>query len=216
MPLTIEVFSDLVCPWCFIGKRRLDRVLASPAGEGVEVRWRAYQLAPRIPAEGVDRARYYEAKFGNDGSRVPSRIAEEAASEGISMNFAAIRVMPNTFSGHRLLHLAVESGDAALQHLLADELFQAYFQQGLDVGRPEVLADVAARVGMDRRTVIDYLAGDGGVDAVRAELERAVDLGISGVPCFLLGGTFPIPGAQSAEVMTTFINRARERLADAG
>ena len=115
MPLTIEIFSDLVCPWCFIGKRRLDRVLASPVGEDVEVHWRAYQLAPRLPVDGVDRARYYAAKFGTDGKKVPTRITEEASAEGIVMNFAAIEKMPNTFLGHRLMVYAETSGGAALQ-----------------------------------------------------------------------------------------------------
>lgn len=212
MPLTIEIFSDLVCPWCFIGKRRLDRVLASPAGEDVEVHWRAYQLAPRLPVEGVDRARYYAAKFGTDGKKVPTRITEEASAEGIIMNFAAIEKMPNTFLGHRLMVYAETFGGSALQHELAEALFQAYFQQGKDVGDRETLLSIGAAVGLDAQLARDYLAGDGGIAQVQAELDRAVDIGVSGVPCFLLGGTFPIPGAQNAEVMASFITRAKQKL----
>ncbi len=212
MPLTIEIFSDLVCPWCFIGKRRLDRVLASPVGEDVEVHWRAYQLAPRLPVEGVDRARYYAAKFGTDGRKVPTRITEEAGAEGITMNFAAITRMPNTFLGHRLMVRAETVGGASLQHALADILFQAYFQQGKDVGDLETLLTLGAEVGLDAQSTREYLAGDGGVAQVQAELDRAVDIGVSGVPCFLLGGKFPIPGAQNAEVMASFITRAKLKL----
>ena len=211
--LTIEVFSDLICPWCYIGKRRLDRVLASPVGEGVEVRWRAYQLAPRLPVEGVDRARYYAAKFGNDGRKVPTRITEEATAEGITMNFAAIERMPNTFLGHRLMHFAEVEGGGARQHELADRLFQAYFQDGRDVGNRDTLLAIADEAGLERAAAETYLAGSGGIAEVQAELERAVDIGVSGVPCFLLGGTFQIPGAQNAEVMASFITRAKTKLA---
>ena len=211
--LSIEVFSDLVCPWCFIGKRRLDRVLASPAGEGVEVHWRAYQLAPRLPATGIDRAQYYQARFGSDGRTVPRRIAEEAAGEGLTLNFGAIERMPNTFSGHRLMVFADASGGPAVQHELAEALFRAYFQDGRDVGDPDTLADIATTVGLDRNAASAWLDGNEGSRQVQAELERAVDLGISGVPSFVLGGTFPIPGAQSVEVMINFIQRAKARLA---
>ncbi len=212
MSLTIEIFSDLVCPWCFIGKRRLDRVLASPVGEDVEVHWRAYQLAPRLPVEGVDRAGYYAARFGTDSKKVPTRIVEEAGLEGIIMNFAAIDRMPNTFLGHRLMAYAETSGGAALQHELAEALFQAYFQQGKDVGDRETLLAIGATVGLDAPLARDYLAGDGGIAQVQAELDRAMDVGVSGVPCFLLGGAFPIPGAQNAEVMASFITRAKQKL----
>jgi len=211
--LSIEVFSDLVCPWCFIGKRRLDRVLASPAGEGVEVHWRAYQLAPRLPPDGIDRARYYQSKFGSDGKTVPKRIAEEAAGEGLTFNFAAINKMPNTFLGHRLMVFAEESRGPAAQHLLADVLFRAYFQEGRDVGDLQTLVQAAAEAGLDAHAAEAWLAGDAGKDRVQEELDRAVELGIQGVPSFVLGGVFPIPGAQTVEVMTTFIERAKTRLA---
>jgi predicted DsbA family dithiol-disulfide isomerase len=214
MPLSIEVFSDLVCPWCFIGKRRLDRVLASPAGEGVEVRWRAYQLAPRLPADGIDRAQYYQSKFGSDGKTVPKRIAEEAATEGLTFNFAAISRMPNTFLGHRLMVFAEESQGPAVQHRLAEVLFRAYFQEGRDVGNLGVLLQAAAAAGLDAAAAEAWLATDAGSARVQAELDRAVDLGIQGVPCFVLGGAFPIPGAQTVDVMTTFIERAKTRLAN--
>jgi len=188
-------------------------VLASPVGEDVEVRWRAYQLAPRLPLEGVDRARYYQSRFGSDGRKVPTRIAEEAASEGLTMNFAAIGKMPNTFLGHRLMHHAESTGGSALQHLLAEALFQAYFQAGRDVGDKATLVAIACSVGMDPVETLRYLDSDEGTTEVQAELARAVDLGVSGVPCFVLGGTFPVPGAQSAEVMAAFITRAKSRLA---
>ena len=136
----------------------------------------------------------------------------EASAEGIVMNFAAIEKMPNTFLGHRLMVRAETMGGAALQHELADALFQAYFQQGKDVGDLETLLTIGAGVGLDAQSTRGYLAGDGGIAQVQAELDRAVDIGVSGVPCFLLGGTFPIPGAQNAEVMASFITRAKLKL----
>ncbi len=212
--LHIDIYSDVICPWCYIGKKRLDRVLATPVGEGVTVRWRAYQLQPRIPAEGVDRAAYLRSRYGEDAdtARVPSRILGEASAEGLTLDYAAIRTMPNTFTAHRLLWFAYEEGGASAQHRLAETLFEAYFRDGRDMAEVDALAALAASAGLDAATAGDFLRSDAGTDEVREELEQATDIGISGVPCYVLGGVFPFPGAQTAEVMAQFIERAKSRL----
>jgi len=204
----VEIFSDVVCPWCYIGKKRLDAVMSTPAGEGVTLRWRPYQLYPNLPPEGVDRARYLEARYGADAdtARVPRRIQAEAREVGLNFDFSAIRKMPNTLRAHRLLELAATHG---VQHELAEMLFDYYFCSGRDVGDIDVLGAAAEAVGMEGDLARDYLSGSAGANAVRQQLERAVEVGVSGVPCYLLAGRFALPGAQTPDVMARFIARAK-------
>ena len=209
--LDIEIFSDVICPWCFIGKHRLDSVLATSVGEGVRVRWRPYQLYPQIPAQGVDRGEYLERRYGPkaDRGRMPPRIAEEAAVEGIELRYDRIERTPNTMLAHRLMELAWENG---CQHELAEALFQAYFCQGRDVGDATTLLAIAVETGMDGDAVSEFLAGDAGLAEVQAQLERAVDVGVSGVPGYYLANGFLLPGAQSADTMGQIISRVKTRL----
>ena len=219
--MLIEIFSDVVCPWCYIGKRRLDMVMQTEVGKGVELAWRPYQLYPNIPAGGllrddVLRARHPDAddeEFEALRRKVPSRIRTEAEGVGIEFDFAAMETVPNTRLAHRLL-MYVEDvvGSPALQHDLAEEFFSLHFCQGRDVGDAEVLVEAAGRLGLDPEEVRDYLAGDAGTTALDRELARAVDVGVSGVPGFLLGGKFLLPGAQTPEVIGQFVSRAKERL----
>ena len=206
--MQIEIFSDVVCPWCYIGKKRLDAVLDTPVGEGVSLRWRPYQLYPNMPRDGMDRARYLEARYGADAdrARVPERIAREAEEVGLAFDFAAIEKMPNTFQAHRLLEFAELHG---VQHELAEVLFDYYFCSGRDVGDAEVLAEASCGVGLDVAAVSEHLAGTDGAGGVREQLARAVEVGVSGVPCYLLAGRFALPGAQTPEVMAQFIERAK-------
>ena len=206
--MQIEIFSDVVCPWCYIGKKRLDAVLDTPVGEGVSLRWRPYQLYPNMPRDGMDRARYLEARYGADAdrARVPERIAREAEEVGLAFDFAAIEKMPNTFQAHRLLEFAELHG---VQHELAEVLFDYYFCSGRDVGDAEVLAEASRGVGLDVAAVSEHLAGNDGAGGVREQLARAVEVGVSGVPCYLLAGRFALPGAQTPEVMAQFIERAK-------
>ncbi len=219
--MQIEVFSDLICPWCYIGKRRLDAVVSS-RGRELQVIWRAYQLYPHLPAGGIDRRQMLEARYGADAdpSRVPERLRAEAAAEGIELNYADMQRVPNTFAGHRLMVLAGrlddESGNEnGAQHRLAEALFEAHFRRGLDLGDIDVLAQAAAASGLPETDARTYLNGEDGADEVRAELERASTLDISGVPAFLLAGRFVLPGAQPADVMAQFIDRAQARFGDA-
>ena len=209
--MNLEIFSDLICPWCFIGKRRLDEALATGVGDGVNIIWRAYQLYPTIPPEGMDRAEFARLRYrGADQSAARRQLETEAQRIGIDMGFERISRMPNTFQGHRLLHHARAHG---VQHELSDHLFSAYFERGEDVGEESVLLDAAESVGMDRAATADYLASEEGVDPVRREIERASAIGVTGVPCFVFAGAYALPGAQEPEVIAQVIERAKVKLA---
>ena len=209
--LDIEIFSDVICPWCFIGKRRLDKVLATEVGEGVQLRWRPYQLYPQIPVEGLDRAEYLERRYGPDAdrARMPARIAQEAESEGVALRYDLMERTPNTLMAHRLLELGFAEG---CQHQLSEALFQAYFCQGRDVGDAETLATVASEAGIDKQVAYDYLASDAGLEEVQVQLARAMELGVSGVPGYYLANGFLLPGAQTADTMAQIINRVKTKL----
>ena len=214
--MRIEIFSDVVCPWCYIGKRRLDAVLQSAAGDDVDVLWRPYQLYPGLPPGGLLREAFLLAR--NPGAedvdalraRIPSRIRSEAQEVGLEFDFAAMEYMPNTRLAHRLLDAAGTQPD--VQHELAEVLFRYYFCEGRHVGDSEVLIEAAVQVGMDEGAVRNLLAGDDGIAELDQQLERGIELGVSGVPCFLLGGAFMLPGAQTTDVIESFIVRAKERL----
>lgn len=210
----IEIFSDVVCPWCYIGKRRLDAVLDSDAGAGVQVTWRPYQLYPQIPEEGLERDEFVRARFGADADvkNLYQRVVEEAEGEGLSLDFQRIRRAPNTLRAHRLLSWAEFSGR---QHELAEILFRYYFSDGRDVGDPGELVAAAREAGLDADGAAAMLAGDDEVDKVRSELSLAQAAGVTGVPFFVLAGKFAIPGAQPRDTLRALIERARERLAEA-
>jgi len=217
--MLIEVYSDLVCPWCFIGKRQLDRALVDQGITDVTLAWRAYQLYPDLPVRGMDRGAFLEARFGRgsgDGAdpwhETARRLDAAGQQAGIRFDFDAQRVMPNTLLGHRLLALA----PAGLQHELAERLFQAHFCEGRDIGDVAVLLDISEAAGLDRSDTEAALAADGGLAEVREQLELARVAGVSGVPFLILAGRFGIPGAQSPETFAALINRARSRLADPG
>jgi len=205
----IDIVSDLICPWCFIGKRRLDSVLATPAGAGVVPRWRPFQLYPQMPMEGMERAAFMKARFGEDGAKrgTPSVIVDEAKAVGIDLRYDLVKRVPNTLNGHRLVDWI---GPGPEQHALMDTLFRYYFLEGRDLGDLETLADAAASVGADRAAALALLESDAGTDEVRSLVRDAYDAGVTGVPCFVLPTGFAIPGAQPAEVLVRVIERARE------
>jgi predicted DsbA family dithiol-disulfide isomerase len=194
----IDIFSDPICPWCFIGKRRLQRALAARPGLRPTIRWRAFQLNPAMPADGMERQSYLAVKFGSaaEAQRLYATIGQVGAVEGIDFRFDRIHVTPNTVDAHRLIRYAEaqERDDA-----VTEALFHAYFLDGRDVGDQAVLADLAEEAGLDRAEALAFLAAGDGADAVRGEDMRARQLGIEGVPCFIVDRRYAISGAQEPE-----------------
>ncbi|HQR15993.1 MAG TPA: DsbA family oxidoreductase [Nitrospira sp.] len=205
--LTIEVYSDVVCPWCYVGKRRLERALeASGRQPYAQVFWRPFQLNPTMPKAGMDRRVYLEAKFGGPGEMqaIQHRIAGAGASAGIEFAFDRIARTPNTFDAHRLIWFAQQQGrqDAAVE-----ELFHGYFTEGLNIGEHDVLVSLAARAGLDEAAAGRFLPSQDGIEAVRQEEARGRQLGIRGVPYFLLNGKTVVSGAQPVETFLEAIEQ---------
>jgi len=207
--MQIDVVSDTVCPWCFIGKRRLARALEMRPEIAFDVQWRPYQLDPNIPREGVNRASYMKAKFG-DGPRVAAMsesLKAEGLREGISFAFEKIDRRPNTIDSHRLIRWAAVAG---IQDSVVERLFAAYFLEGRDIGDPGVLEFLAADVGMDSVQVAELLADDTDRAAVEREAKLAGEMGITGVPTFIFASKYVISGAREAEVLVQVIDKALE------
>lgn len=201
--IAIDIVSDVVCPWCYIGKKRLEKALGQIDGEvAVETRWRPFQLDPTLPKEGRDRSEYLVQKFGS-AERVRQShdaITEAGAGEGIAFAFDAIRVAPNTLDAHRLIRWAASAG-ASLQERLVETLFRMYFTEGRDVGDPAVLVKAADQAGMDAAITQTLLQGDADRASVMEEIATAQRMGVTGVPCFILDGRFAMMGAQPAETL---------------
>lgn len=208
--LLVEVWSDVVCPWCYIGKRRFERAAALLADEvDLHIVYRPYQLDPGAPpGQTMPVAEAYARKFGGAeaAQRAIRHVTELAAAEGVEFHMdRALRA--NTLLAHRLLFLAEATGR---QPALKERLLQAYFCDGLDVGDPEVLADLAAEVGLPRDNVAAFLAGDDGAQEVQRMIAIANDNDIHAVPTYVLDGRFTVPGAQDSD---TFVNVIRRVLA---
>ncbi|XOV81933.1 MAG: DsbA family oxidoreductase [bacterium] len=210
--IEIEIFSDVVCPWCFIGKVRLDAVLRSPVGEGVQLRWRPYQLQPQIPAEGLDRDLYLARRYGEqtDSAKVPQRIVQEAATEGLTLRYDLIKRMPNTQLAHQLLAFAYPYG---VQHRLAQILFEAYFCRGIDVGDMHELMAAAQQAALPLDKLQAYINRNEGLEEIEQQRLRAADLGLSGVPGYYLADRFLLPGVQDRDTMEQIIQRVKNKLA---
>ncbi|MER8908313.1 DsbA family protein [Mesorhizobium sp. M0854] len=199
--ITVDVVSDVVCPWCFIGQKRLDKAIAA-VDIDVHIRWRPFQLDPTIPLEGKNRRDYMVAKFGSEQRirEIHARIEPLGEAEGISFAFDAIKVAPNTLDAHRLIRWAGTAGEA-IQNRLVRRLFQLNFEEGANLGDHAVLIEAAREAGMDASVVETLLPTDADVEAVRTEIATASRMGISGVPCFLLEGKYAVMGAQDADTL---------------
>lgn len=204
--MRIDVFSDVVCPWCFVGKRRLEQALAAAKVTDAEVHWHAFQLNPDLPPGGVDRHQYLESKFGPGAvERIHERLDQVGKDAGIDFQFDKIERSPNTLDAHRLLWLA---GNQGRQSGLKEALMKAYFIEGRDVGDRKVLADIAKAAGITG-DVTAFLAGDEGLHAVQEDLATAARLQISGVPFFIFAGRYALSGAQPPEVFAQALEAAR-------
>ena len=203
----IDVYSDPVCPWCFIGKRRLERTLAVRDDIEATITWRPFQLNPDMPAAGMDRAQYLSAKFGGLDRAVKfyDVIAEAGRSERIAFNFDVIRTTPNTLDAHRLIRYA---GNRQRQSEVVEVLFAAYFLHGEDIGDRTVLTRIAYSVGLDGQSVREYLTSEADRAEVAAEDLRARRMSIDAVPCFIIDGQFAISGAQEPEAFFPLLDLA--------
>lgn len=219
-PLSIDIVSDVVCPWCYIGKRRLEAALAQRSTKGaalaqradsepVRVRWLAYQLNPDIPAGGVERRSYLEKKFGGPerAQQIYARIKAAGDEAGIAFDFERIAVQPNTVNAHRLTAWAQDI-DPQAADTLVERLFRAYFIDGIDIGNIDALCNLAGDAGLDAAAARAWLVSDGGRSAVQAEEQHARMLGVSGVPFFIFNQRLAVSGAQPPDVLLDAIEQA--------
>ena len=206
--LQIEVYSDVVCPWCYVGKRRLERALDQLNGNmQAHVMWKPFQLNPTMPEGGMDRTSYLEAKFGSLESfrQLEEHVLAAGASEQIPFAFEQIAKTPNTFLAHRLVWYGAQQD---CQDAVVYSLFRGYFEEGADIGDVRTLAQLAERAGLD---VERFLHSDEGVMEVKTEAAAGHKLGIRGVPYFIVDGTYAISGAQPVE---TFVSSLKKIAAD--
>jgi len=208
--MQIEIYSDVVCPWCFIGKRRLEQALETAGyDQQAHITWRPFQLNPTMPKEGMDRRVYLDAKFGSAEARraIEERLAKAGEEDGIVFAFDRIQRTPNTFDAHRLIWLAEQQG---CQDEVAEALFHSYFTKGREIGNLDSLAEIAADCGLNREEVERFLASDRAVQEVRAEEAAGHRMGIRGVPYFVLNGRYTISGAQPPDIFVSALHQAEE------
>ena len=201
--LEVDVVSDVICPWCFLGKRRLDKAIAMLDAITVEVNWRPFLLDPTIPRQGMSRKDYMEGKFGAERLKtIHDPLIAAGLEDGVPYQFDRITRTPNTLDAHRLIRW---SHPAGRQSDVAERLFMAYWNGGLDVGDRAVLLQIAGDAGLDVADVAGKLENGTDVDAVTAEVGHAARMGVNGVPCFILGRRQGLMGAQPAEALAEAI-----------
>ena len=208
--LAIDIVSDVVCPWCYLGEKRLEAALAE-APQPVAVRWRPYQLDPTIPEGGVDRAEYMTRKFGASGRlrSVHDNLTRLGAEVGLAFAFDKIKRSPNTLDAHRVIRWANSAG---AQGKVVDRLFKAYFVEGRDIGDRGVLINIARECGLDAGLVEKLLEEGADADLVREEIAQAQAIGVSGVPFFIFAGRLGVPGAQDPSVLVSAMAQARQAM----
>jgi len=200
----LDIISDPICPWCYIGKANLDRAIEDTGSNPFEIEWRIFQLNPDMPPEGRDRREYLETKFGGPkrAREIYGRIGDAAARAGLDVNLDRIERTPNTMDAHRLIRWARQSG---AQTALVEQLFHRYFENGEDISDHKVLLDACTSIGMDREVVAKLLEGDADRERLAEEDVSAREMGVSGVPCFIIDGRFVVQGAQPPETWAEII-----------
>lgn len=213
--LRLDIFSDPICPWCYLGKVWLDRALESRPDHPFDLRWHPFQLNPDMPEAGMDRRAYLEAKFGGRDGAMSAYAPVVAAFEeaGIGADLGAIERTPNTLDAHRLIHWA---GIEGRQTPVAHALFRAYFNEGRDISDPEVLADVADGAGLDAAVILRLLGSDADRDEIRARDAQAREMGVTAVPTFIVGGRHAVPGAQRPDLWQRVIDEIAAGARDDG
>lgn len=212
--IKLDILSDPICPWCYIGKANLDRALEAAPNHPFAIEWHPFQLNPDMPEGGMDRRTYLETKFGGKENAVAvyARIAEAAEKAGLKINFEGIEKTPNTINAHRLIHWA---GLEGRQTAIVSRLFKAYFEEGRDIGDLSVLLDIAEGAGMDRAMTERLFASDADAEDIRARDAHARERGVTGVPTFVLANQHVLPGAQPPELWAQVISEISEKIADA-
>ncbi|SHE43343.1 Predicted dithiol-disulfide isomerase, DsbA family [Ruegeria intermedia] len=207
----LDILSDPICPWCYIGKTNLDKALASAPDHPFVIEWHPFQLNPDMPAGGMDRREYLERKFGGKEGAVKAYapVVEHAEKAGLNINFEAMKRTPNTLDAHRLIHWA---GIEGKQNEVVDALFDAYFVQGRDIGDHEVLADIADSVGMDAAVVLKLLKSDADRDDIRKRDAHSREMGVNSVPTFIVANQHAVPGAQPPELWAQVIDEIMSQL----
>lgn len=211
--LPIDVYSDVVCPWCYVGKRRLERALKERNGSiSVKIQWRPFQLNPTMPKDGMDRTVYLQTKFGSLDrfKEMEQRLLEAGRAEQIPFAFEKIARTPNTFLAHRLIWHAGQQG---CQDAVVESLFKGYFEEGSDIGSKSILVELADRAGL---SADEFLTSEEGAVEVKAEESIGHELGIRGVPYFVIDNTYGISGAQPVEVFLSALEKPRMGLSATG
>tara|TARA_R110000787_G_scaffold122880_4_gene233757 strand:- start:615 stop:1253 length:639 start_codon:yes stop_codon:yes gene_type:complete len=203
-PIKLDIMSDPICPWCYIGKAHLDRALEAHPDHPFEIEWHPFQLNPDMPAEGMDRRAYLEGKFGGkEGAvRAYAPVVENADKAGLKINFEGMERTPNTLNAHRLIHWA---GIEGRQTAAVSALFKAYFVDTRDIGSLDVLADIADSIEMDASVVMRLLNTDADMQEIRDRDAHSREMGINSVPTFIVGGRHAVPGAQPPELWAKVI-----------
>ncbi|MTI01683.1 DsbA family oxidoreductase [Roseibium sp. RKSG952] len=195
----LDILSDPICPWCYIGKTQLDKALAEVPNHPFVIEWHPFQLNPDMPDMGMDRREYLERKFGGkEGAvRAYAPVVEHAENAGLKIDFEGMQRTPNTLDAHRLIHWA---GIEGKQNEIVDALFDAYFVQARDIGDHEVLADIADSVGMDAAVVLKLLQSDADREDIRKRDSHSREMGVSSVPTYIVANQHAVPGAQPPEM----------------
>ena len=206
MTLTVHVISDVICPWCYIGKRRLEKAIAALDGQ-VKVRWLPFQLNSTMPKEGISRREYRTRKFGSweRSQELDAKVVAVGETEGIHFAFDRIERTPNTLDAHRLIWLAEKQG---VQDAVVEALFRAYFNEGSDISARQTLLDVVAEAGLDRHHAGAVLGSDGGMEAIKEAGEQARRLRVEGVPFFIVNGKLALSGAQQTDALLEAFRQA--------
>ncbi|WP_170338905.1 DsbA family oxidoreductase [Ruegeria arenilitoris] len=207
----LDILSDPICPWCYIGKTNLDKALATVPEHPFVIEWHPFQLNPDMPEGGMDRREYLERKFGGkEGAvRAYAPVVEHAEKAGLNIDFEAMKRTPNTLDAHRLIHWA---GIEGKQNPVVDALFTAYFVQGRDIGDHEVLADIADSVGMDAAVVLKLLKSDADRNDIRQRDTHSREMGVNSVPTFIVANQHAVPGAQPPELWAQVIGEIMSQL----
>ncbi len=209
--IKLDVVSDVMCPWCYIGRKRLDKALNLLKDIEVEIRWRPFQLDATLPAEGKDRRQYLEDKFGGpeQARDIYNNIEAAGFVEGIDFAFDKIKIAPNTLNAHRLIRWSINGGEDVHQAMV-DRLFELFFLEGANLADNDVLVEAGRGVGMDGETLASLLPTDADVKEVQEEIAVAQKMGVTGVPCFIIDNKYAVVGAQNPETLAEAITNAAE------